>query len=147
MEALQNAINPEDYQLAEWERAGCNTVHAIVALHSVYSLAKRLPGGIARIKNVGGLSSKVEQVSLIEKMVVAGEETELSNWNPCKKKLTWGRSSNGHLIKHRDVLGYGHKSAQEAQKIIPKLKESVKALLKQSNPKLTRIGNFITVIK
>ncbi|MGG5577257.1 hypothetical protein ACPDHL_07950 [Myroides sp. C15-4] len=58
------------------------------------------------------------------------------------KALSWGKNSAGHLVKHRDVLGFGNVSAQQAQKIVPELKAVANQLLKNSNPALTRVGQW-----
>ena len=60
--------------------------------------------------------------------------------NRLSKILGWGKNSTGHLIKHRDVLGYGHISAQEAQKILPRLRGAANQLF--NHMKLSRIGRW-----
>lgn len=59
--------------------------------------------------------------------------------------MGWGKNSAGHLIKHRDVLGLGNVSAQQAQKMLPQLRGAANQLLNNANPALTRVGNWNTV--
>ncbi|MES2822761.1 MAG: RHS repeat-associated core domain-containing protein [Pseudomonadota bacterium] len=56
--------------------------------------------------------------------------------------LTWGKNAMGHLIKHADVVGYGHLSPQELQKMMPELKNAVQSLLLSADTSLTKIGNW-----
>lgn len=56
--------------------------------------------------------------------------------------LRYGKNAEGHLVKHRDALGFGHLTAQEAQQYIPQLKAEANKLLKSINPDLTRVGAF-----
>jgi hypothetical protein len=56
--------------------------------------------------------------------------------------LSWGKNSIGHLIKHRDALGLGHVSAQQAQKLASQLRGSANQLLNAANPALTRAGQW-----
>lgn len=56
--------------------------------------------------------------------------------------LGWGKNSTGHLIKHRDVLGFGNVSAQQAQKMLPQLRGAANQLLNNANPALTRVGQW-----
>lgn len=56
--------------------------------------------------------------------------------------LSWGRNSVGHLIKHRDVLGFGSVSPQQAQKMVPQLRAAVNQLFNNANPALTRVGRW-----
>ena len=58
--------------------------------------------------------------------------------------LGWGKNSVGHLIKHRNVLGFGNISAQQAQKMLPQLRGAANQLLNNANPALTRVGNWNT---
>ncbi len=71
--------------------------------------------------------------------VLAPKKTNCVN-GAISKTLRWGKNSKGHLIKHREILGYSHKSAQEAQKILPQLKVEINKLF--NNAKLTRIGRW-----
>jgi len=59
--------------------------------------------------------------------------------------LTWGKNSIGHLIKHRDVLGFGNVSAQQAQKMLPQLRGAANQLLNAADPALTRVGSWNTI--
>jgi len=56
--------------------------------------------------------------------------------------LGWGKNSTGHLIKHRNVLGLGEVSAQQAQKMLPQLRGAANQLLNNANPALTRVGQW-----
>jgi len=56
--------------------------------------------------------------------------------------LTFGKNSVGHLIKHRDVLGFSHITEQQAQKLVPQLRAATQEVYKQANPALTRIGQW-----
>ncbi|GLB54011.1 hypothetical protein NBRC110019_30520 [Neptunitalea chrysea] len=56
--------------------------------------------------------------------------------------LGWGNNSTGHLIKHRNALGFGEVSAQQAQKMLPQLRAAANRLLNNANPALTRVGQW-----
>ena len=56
--------------------------------------------------------------------------------------IGWGKNSTGHLIKHRNVLGFGKVSAQQAQKMLPQLRGAANQLLNNANPALTRVGQW-----
>ena len=59
-----------------------------------------------------------------------------------KNIVSFGKNSSGHLIKHRDVLGFGLVSAQQAQKIIPQLKQAATAFVHGADVTLTRVGQW-----
>jgi RHS repeat-associated protein len=59
--------------------------------------------------------------------------------------LSWGENSMGHLIKHRDVLGFGGVTAQQAQKMLPQLRSAANQLFNNANSALTRIGDWNTI--
>ncbi|HLV39853.1 hypothetical protein [Xanthomarina sp.] len=46
------------------------------------------------------------------------------------------------MIKHRDVLGFGNVSAQQAQKMLPQLRGAANQLLNNANSALTRVGQW-----
>jgi hypothetical protein len=57
-----------------------------------------------------------------------------------KGGFSYGPSKVGHLLKHRDVLGYGDISYQQAQKMIPQLEAAANNLF--SRMKLERVGQW-----
>lgn len=56
--------------------------------------------------------------------------------------LSFGRNFVGHLIKHRDVLGFAHITEQQAQKYIPQLRKAATDLYNQADHTLTRVGQW-----
>ncbi len=56
--------------------------------------------------------------------------------------LGWGKNAKGHLIKHADALGFGEKTPQQLQKMLPELRSAANQLLNNANPALTRVGQW-----
>jgi hypothetical protein len=105
-------------------------------------------GGLMAIASMGVqyFANRMREIWRSPSNPYSYHEIEPLNWRASgtkdKENLIFGQNSNGHLIKHRDVLGYGHLSAQEAQKMIPELRAAANDLYKNANPALTRIGRW-----
>jgi hypothetical protein len=56
--------------------------------------------------------------------------------------LLWGKNSTGHFVEHREVLGLGEVSAQQAQRMLPQLRKAANQLLNNANSTLTRVGEW-----
>jgi RHS repeat-associated protein len=91
-----------------------------------------------------------------ELMVAIGEQTALSMVGGTFFKLlgnagkilrvsrilSWGKNSNGHLIKHAAVLGFGEYTPQQLQKMLPQLRAAANQIFNNANPALTRVGQW-----
>ncbi|WP_035093563.1 hypothetical protein, partial [Aquimarina macrocephali] len=91
---------------------------------------------------LGGESAnlQMESLSLIPGAGVAGRTGNVARMS--SQILGWGKNSAGHLIKHRNVLGFGNVSAQQVQKMLPQLRGAANQLLNNANPALTRVGQW-----
>ena len=92
---------------------------------------------------IGAERSPLERLALGASIIPAGRALLAAKEG--SQILSWGKNSTGHLIKHRDVLGFGNVSAQQAQKMLPQLRGAANQLLNNANPALTRVGNWNTV--
>ncbi|MEZ4827685.1 MAG: hypothetical protein R3C61_15595 [Bacteroidia bacterium] len=55
-------------------------------------------------------------------------------------RLSFGSNKVGHLLKHRDVLGFGEIPYNQAQKMIPELESAANNLF--GKMKLERVGQY-----
>lgn len=46
--------------------------------------------------------------------------------------MSWGNNAKGHLIKHADVLGFGGRTPQQLQKMLPQLRSAAKITVPKS---------------
>ena len=134
------------------------TVATVGAIYGGVRSAIRLPKKIRATTHTVKTRHQVAHAEVKSRYQVAHAEVKSGNLRiskdlteqapksiPSSRILSWGQNSKGHLIKHRDVLGFGHLTAQQAQKIVPQLKKTANQLLNNADPSLSKVGFWNTI--